>query len=69
MAHVLAPLARLLQWLVSRCLLIALVHALQDCHSFVLENEPFFVSLLVYHRKKDSFNHAMLHNNLLSDKI
>ena len=33
-----------------------------------VENEPFFVSLLVYHWKEDSFNHAMLHNNSLSDK-
>ena len=65
---VLTLLAPLLQWLISQCQLIALVHALQDCHAFVLENEPFFVSLLVYHRKNDSFNHVMLHNNSLSDK-
>jgi len=68
MTHVLAPLAPILQWLVSRCRLIALVLALQYSHAFVLDKELFFDSVLVYNWKEDSFNHAMLHNNSLSDK-
>jgi hypothetical protein len=106
LTRVLAPLARLLQWLVSRCWLIALVLArlaplllllvvlthvlaqlglcvhcifaqcwmiaptssLQDWHAFALDEEPCFVSLLVYNRNEDSFNYVMLHNNSLSDE-
>jgi len=57
---VLAPLAPLLQWLVSWCWLIALVLALQDWHACMLDKETFFDSLLVHNWKEDSIDHATI---------
>ena len=41
--------------------------SLQDRHAFALDEEPWFVSLLVYNRNEDSFNYVMLYNNSLSE--
>jgi len=50
--------------------MIAPNSSVQDCHTFALNIEHWFFSLLVYmvyNWNEDSFNHAILHNNSLSD--
>jgi hypothetical protein len=41
----------------EECWMIAPTSSLQDWHAFVLDEEPWFVSLLVYNRNEDSFKH------------
>jgi hypothetical protein len=48
--------------------MIAPNSSLQNWHAFTLDKEPWFDSSLVYNQKEDSFNHAMLQNNSLSDE-
>jgi len=61
LTHVLAQLGLCMHCVFAQCRMIAPNSSLQDQHTFALDKEPWFVSLLVYNRNEDSFN-VMLHN-------
>ena len=67
LTHVLAQLGLCVHCIFAHCWMIAPTSSLQDRHAFALDEEPWFVSLLVYNQNEDSFNYVMLHNNSLSE--
>jgi hypothetical protein len=67
LTHVLAQLGMCVHCDFAQYWMIAPTSSLQDRHAVTLDEEPWFVFLLVYNRNEDSFNYVMLHNNSLSE--
>ncbi len=59
LTHVLAQLGLCVHCVIAQCWMIAPNSSLQDWHTFALDKEPWFDSLLVYNRNEDSFNHML----------
>jgi hypothetical protein len=60
LTRVLAQLGLCVHCVFAQCRMIAPTSSLQDRHTFALDAEPWFVSLLVYNRNEDSFFNIML---------
>jgi hypothetical protein len=56
LTHVLAQLGLCVHCVFAQCQMIAPTSSLQDRHAFALDEEPWFVSLLVYNRNEVPFN-------------